>query len=239
MNEISPSIPRTEISLADLKDPRSILNLVPQAVADAISEVLFEHPDLFEVDEHELYKKLGSHGRQPNPTDNRLRLKFWDEYDRVQASGAAKMNMVSVLSGICSREMFYKKYLKQPTKLAWLVCPPTGYMIKAEEALEFGIEQLRELLDFPNTYHGKVDTKLGELKLKIVAMLDMRVKGAVIQKSMNLHASVSNQAVAKAAEAATEEDLMRQLEELEKKNRKAQNLPEPSGKVVFPDIEIS
>jgi hypothetical protein len=130
--------------------------------------------------------------------------------------------------------------------MAWLLTVPTGYIIKAEESLEFGLEQLRDILEVPHMRGMVVDTKLGELKLKIVAMLDTRVKGAPITKTMNLHANVSTEAVQKIATASTEADLMRQLKELERMNRKAQNLPlteedvgHVPGEGVKPDIQIS
>lgn len=228
-----------EISLLEESNERSVVNLVPPTVGKAIRDHVFEREELFNIDEKELYKILRNDSKSPSPTDNRLRLKFWDEYDRVQAHGCNSMNMSNVLSGICSREFFYHNYLQRVEKVAWLLCPPTGYMVKAEEALEFGIEQLRDLLEQPHVLGGKVDTKLGELKAKIVMMLDTRVKGAVIQKTMNLNVNTSNQGVARAAAAGTAEDLMKQLKELDRKNRQAQNLPmaDPAegGK---PDIEI-
>jgi hypothetical protein len=217
---------RQDLSLADPKDPRSIINLVPSAVKEALDHHLFEKEELFNTDERELYKYLRANNYQPSPTDNRLRLKFWMEYDRVQERGEGQMQMVNVLAGICSREFFYKTYIKNPQKMAWMLCPPAGYQIKTLEALEFGIDQLRDILDIPHIGSGgKVDVKLAELKAKIVGMLDTRVKGAIVQKSMNLNVNTSNDEVAKVATAETMVDLQRQLKDLERRNRQAQNLP--------------
>lgn len=237
--EIKAHVHNTEISIFEKDNARAVVNLVPSVVKDSIEQWAFERDELFGLDEKDLYTKLKADNKQPSPTDNRLRLKFWNEYDRVQAQDLKMMNMVNVLSGICSREMFYSHYLKSPQKVAWLLTPPAGYMVKAEEALEFGLEQLRDLLDQPHVVNGKVDTKLGELKTKIVMMLDTRVKGAVIQKSMNLNLNTSNEKVMQAATAATAEDLMRQLKDLERKNRRAQNIPLEDSKGGKPDIEIS
>lgn len=217
----------SEISLLDDSNPRAVVNLVPNSVKEAIGDHSFEKPDLFGRDESELYKLLRENNKSPTPTDNRLRIKFWDEYDRCQASGTARMVMANVTAGVCSKEFFYKNYLMRAEKVAWLMCPPTGYMTKATEALEFGIEQLRDILEQPHVNLGRVDTKLGELKTKIVMMLDTRVKGAPMQRSMNLNVNTSDKAVAHAATASSEEELMRQLKELDRRNRQAQNIPVP------------
>lgn len=226
----------TEISLFDEDNKRSVVSLVTPIVRQAIQDHVFTHGELFNIDERDLYQRLRNDQKQPSPTDNRLRIRFWDEYDRTQAQNFSSMNMVNVVAGICSREFFYANYLKRAEKVAWLLCPPAGYMTKAEEALEFGLEQLRDILDQPHVLGGKVDTKLGELKAKIVMMLDVRVKGAVVQKSLNMNISTSKDQVEKAATAITAEDLMRQLKDLDRKNRQAQNLPLVTGGK--PDIEI-
>lgn len=229
----SASISTHEVSTTDRSNPRSAVSLAPTQVGNAIEDAAHERPELFLLDERDLYKKLREENAQPSPTDNRLRLKFWMEYDRVQSLGLNAMGVMNFLSGVCSKEYFYKTYLHKPQKVAWMMCPPTGYLLKAEEALEFGIEQLRDILDQPHVVNGKVDTKLGELKAKITAMLDTRVKGAPVQRNLNVN--VSEAAVAKVAQAQSAEDLMRELRDLEKRNRQAQNLPSP-GK---PDIEVS
>lgn len=240
-----PSTASRELSITDAENSRSIVRLVPPAVSQLFQDHIFTHEEFFNLDEKELYKRLRDTNAQPSPTDNRLRLKFWMEYDRVQDRQESQINITNVVAGICSREFFYKNYLKNPYKCAWLLCPPAGYMVKAEEALEFSLEQLRDLLEQPHIgAGGKVDTKLGELKVKIFAMLDARVKGAVVQKNLNLNVSTSNDSVAKAAVASTTDDMRRQLKELERRNRVAANLPLDNEMRVEgesgekPDIEV-
>lgn len=233
----------SETSLFETDNERSIVNLVPKAIRTAIEEHLHTNPELFDKDERDLYKWFRKEERIPSPTDNRLRLKFWDEYDRAQAQNLPSMTMINVLSGICSKEYFYGTYLKRPYKVAWLLCPPTGYLNKAEEALEFGLEQLRDILEQNHLTGGylidgqmvnqKVDLKLGDLKMKIVAMLDNRVKGAVIQRSVHLNANVGAAQIQKATTEATVDSLRRQIKEMDRQNKVAQNLP-----MAKPDIEI-
>lgn len=213
--------------------------MVPTAIATALEEHMFTNPEYFDLDERELWRKLRDDSKTPTPTDNRLRLKFWVEYDRAMAHGG-RFTIGNVLASLCTGEYFYKKYLSHPGKVAWLVTPPAGYLVKAEEALEFGLEQLRDLLDQPHVSFGKVDTKLGELKAKIVMMLDARVKGAVVQRSMNMNINTSTNTVNKELTGASMEELEKRLKELDARERRARNVPttvegEVSGK---PDIEI-
>jgi hypothetical protein len=209
-------------------DAQSVINLVPTQVAAALLDAAAKEPDLFGQEERELRKKLRSDKQEPNATDNRLRLKFWNEYDRVQSDGG-NMQMTNVYSGVCSKQFFYERYLTTPAKLAWLMTPPANYVAMAEEALHFGIEQLRDILEMPAfDAKGRPDIKLGELKAKIVAMLDQRVKGAVIQKNMNLNVTTNDPKVAKAVVGETMEDLQRRMKELEARERRALNLPEPA-----------
>lgn len=229
---------RPEFSLADRADKMSIINLVPDAVGQAIEDALFTQEELFHKEERELWKELRSREQTPSPLDNRLRLKFWTEYDRVLGAGGKQMIMANVLGGLCSKELFYKKYLTHPHKVAWLVCPPTDYLTKASEALEFGLEQLRDILDMPHKIGegttAKLDAKLAEIKLKIITLLDARVRGAVVQKTMNINASIG--AVKGVAEANTVEDLERQLKELRRRDQMSKNLP-LQGQVTVLDPE--
>jgi hypothetical protein len=224
---MSTSLPaaqvQRELVLTDTDNPFAVINLVPDKVRECIQTALSSHAPLFQCDERALWQKLKLDDKQPTPLDNRLRLKFWTEYDRVCGQGHKHMNMANVVSNMCTREYFYSGYLTNPAKIAWLLCPPTAYLVKAEEALEFGLEQLRDILDSPHVTNGRVDTKLGELKAKIVAMLDHRVKGAVVQKTLNVNASVGS--VNDAAQANTMEDLKKQVDALRRRDKASQNIP--------------
>jgi len=224
-------IEQTPVVLWDDSDPRSVVNLVPAKVRERMQEALFEEGALFEMSEHELFRALKERSTTglsytPNPTDNRLRLKFWMEYDYCQAYQLSRIDISRVIAGICTQEYFYKKYLQSPTKVAWFLCPPVNYETKAREALEFSLEQMRDILAIPHiTDGGRVDTKLGELKAKIHAMLDIRVKGAPIQKSVvaNLTGKAAAQAVAAAGVGETMADIQKKLEAARKRELELTN----------------
>jgi hypothetical protein len=231
-NSVLESVRDSEpVVLFDTNDPRALLNLLPATVRKAIEDAMFDasNAELFAMDEMTLYKYIKDSPAAWNvtPTDNRIRLKWWMEYDFCQATMARGMEMKRVIAGVCTHEFFYRRYLNVPYKVAWLLCPPTGYAIKVNEALEFSLEQMRDILSQPHVRGGIVDTKLGELKAKIHAMLDVRVKGAPMQKTMNINAQLSGAAAGRAVMAATAQPSMEQLErrmrELETRERELLN----------------
>lgn len=205
---LDPTSEHREIDLWSDSD-RSILNLVPTKISEKISLAREAKPELFERDERELRKEV-----LPTPTDNRLRLAFWNEYNRAQSeSNAMKMN--AVYAGVCSAQYFHDSYLQRPEHVAWLLCPPAAYQTIMEEALMFGIDQLRDILEMSVVAkNGQINVKLGELKAKIVAMLDLRVKGAVMTKNVNLNLNAEGN-VKKAVESNSMEDVDRRIAELE------------------------
>lgn len=216
------------VVLWDRANPRSVINLVPQAVQASMQKALAEKPELFTLDEQDLYRTLRKNGCTPTATDNRIRMRFWMEYDYAQLNYQGKIDMSRVLSAVCSDDYFYNKYLHSLTRVAWLFCPPTAYMVKCEEALEFGIEQLRDILEQPHTYYDaggnlKIDTALGGLKAKIVATLDNRVKGAVVQKTMNVHLGTDNKDLIRSMAGTTMEDLQKKLTRLKTKEKQLSN----------------
>lgn len=224
-----PALPDKEPSSVELwnkDDPRSVISLVSPRVAEAMIAASVARPDLFALDERSLYKKLGSEHQKISPTDNRLRVRFWDEYERAQANSQKKFRMENVYAGVCTHGYFFERYLKSNERVAWLLTPPASYVVRAEEALGFGLERMRDILELPiEGDDGKINVKLAELQAKIVAMLDIRVKGAVVQrvenKNMNLNVATSDQGVAKALVGQSMGDIEKRLKELEKRDRLA------------------
>lgn len=222
------------VVMYDESNPRSLINLIPRRTRELIQEALFEEAALFEMDEQELYKHLKS---PPSPeqaalsitaTDNRLRLKFWMEYDYCQGVQSKEIDMMRVIAGICTYEYFNRRYLTNPRKVAWMLCPPTSYQFKANEALEFALEQLRDILAIPHQgpgIGGKMDTKLGELKLKIAQMLDIRVKGAPVQRVIkaNLSGKDAANAVHQSVSHMSLQQLEHELNNLQKREKELQN----------------
>jgi len=214
------------IDLFNRADERAIINLVPPQVQSAMLDSAKRRPDLFNLDEKSLYKTLKQEECTPTPTDNRLRLAFWMEYDRAQTT-VKDMVMTNVVSGVCTRDYFYGNYLKHPEKISWLLCPIVSYEVKMREALDFGIDRLRDILELPYIDEkGRINTKILDLQAKIISMLDQRVKGSVLQKNMNLNVMTTDKVVAEMALGSTMGDLDTRIRELQARERRALNLPD-------------
>lgn len=218
---------KLDASIWDRADSRSVISLVPEGVALKFEKAKELLPDLFSLDEQDLWKRLYGMERTPNATDNRLRLKFWMEYEYAASIDGAYINMARVAAGICTKDHLHNSYLKDAARVAWLLCLPVSYGVKVEEALEFGLDQLRDLLAKPHSHKDDLgreftDTKLGSLKLGIVNMLDARAKGAVVQKAMTVHAWADGAQARKISNAVmpdTMEALEKRLEDLRKREK--------------------
>lgn len=202
----------------DKDDSRSVLRLAPEVIQRRMLEI---PEDVRYLDEPQLRKQI-----RPTATDNQLRISFWLEYDRCQREMDKQMQMTAIIRGIISEDYFYNVYIKNLTRLAWILIPPKSYTVKLSEMLELGLDQLRETLELPHIEsNGKVNTKLLELKLKITAMMDMRMNGAIAQKvqieqknmNMNLHLRNSADEISGLIESKNMEELDRKLADLRKK----------------------
>jgi hypothetical protein len=195
---------------------------------DAIEQV----PDwLFTMDALELrahFQKQAEErglksGWLPSLTDERLRNAFWAEYEASFKLNQG-MQMSRVYAGVCSKQCFYESVIKNPARVAWMLCPPTHYMNAMEEALLFGVDQMREILALPHVgKSGLIDSKLCSVKVEIVKMLDARVKGAVVQKTQAVNVNVKAEDVEQVKSMVqgpnNMDEIDRRLRELEQESK--------------------
>lgn len=171
--------------LFDPDNPLSLANALPGTYGTRLLGLVQGVPDLWPLisDEEQLKKTLRKeHSYQPSVNDQRLRYAFWQEFENAQLDGR-KMHMPNVHSLICNEAAFTGLFMKLPFRAAFLVCRPAGYQVTIREMLLHGMERMRGVLDLdPLDSKGKPNTKLLELQLKIVAMIDMRLHGAPTQK---------------------------------------------------------
>lgn len=195
----------TDVSILDETNPFSLINLVTDDLVPFFKAIPHKY---WTTPEHKLFKIL-----EPDETDSRLRLTFWDEYNQSQVK-RTRINISNVVRGVCSRDYFYETILRDPKKLAWVATPPKDYMITQRSLLDLGLMRMKEILETPfqtemviRDRQGiairnpdgsvatvkKIDPRvMGEIQ-KAVQMLDMRVKGAIVQKiavkqeTRNLH----------------------------------------------------
>lgn len=242
-----PQAPQESADIFGKDNPRSVYNLVTDRVRDGIDKLQEKFPDLLGLPEKSLRHSLQKLNAQPDITDNQLRLKFWQAYEECQARGHKAMSIQNVCAGICDREWFHEKYLQNPMKLAWILCVPTNYVVVIDEALQYGIMRMRDILEMNviDPVTGKVNNSLLQMQLKIVTMLDARKHGAVVQRSMQVVAHTSDKQVAAAMVGNTTETsavkmakLNARIAQLEMLERKALHLTEPKKKVeIITDVE--
>lgn len=191
--EITPGDP-VEFAIEDESNPRSVISLTSSnpTLQNAIKRLLLESPDLLELDQTEIAQKVN-----PTFTLSRIRLSFWHEFENAN-TGNRKMAMAKIIAGVCTETVFRKKVLNDNKKLAYILCPPKDYLITVKEALDAGLDNLRAIVSAKVVDDdGNLIHKSAETVLKAVALLDMRVKGAVVQRidqrslNVNVHKDVS------------------------------------------------
>jgi hypothetical protein len=171
---VSNDLKSNEIAIKEFNNPRSVAYMVPKAIKALIEEL---DPWMLGCSERELRTKL-----KPDELDETLRLAFWDEYT-VAVDAKRPMNMTNVYIRLCSKEMFYKKFITVPLRLAYMLRPPMDYTYKMRDLLEIGHRRMREVLELPIlNKQGNPDAKLIAEMVKIVALVENRVRGAVVQK---------------------------------------------------------
>ena len=191
------------VSIWEDDNPNSILNKIGNVnFTAAAKKAKSDFPELFVMPEDKLFKELRFRLQQPSSTDHAIRLRLWMEYeDSLQTKHRCRLERT--YGSFMETTFFYEKYTKSPTVMAWMLCPPTAYNVKIEEALHAGVNQMREILDKPlEDASGKFNVKLAELQVKVYALLDARVNGGfkqtIEQKNLNVHVgrgSITQQAL--------------------------------------------
>lgn len=196
--------------LFDRDDPRSVYNLLPEAVLRRVTEVPTE---LFTKTAEELADLMPN--RRFSVLDYRVRQTFWREYERASQL-MVPMNMQNVISGVCNRSHFMGRVLTDPVRVAFMLLPPTDYKVALEETLGTLVEKLRQVADLPvHDEDGKPNYKNIDIILKAFPHVDNRVKGGVTQRLETKSLTLSVQAEQSAPESVDAIDV--KLRELESK----------------------
>lgn len=229
-----------KVTIFDTKNPRSLINIVWADMRKSMHALLDTQPELLKLTERKLEKMV-----EPDPMLSRLRLRFWDEYARAQ-DRAKRMFLEEVCRGVCSTDSWERHISMDLPKIAWIILPPASYVTTMEELLYKGLDRMREVLDFPlKDAKGTPNTKLISEVVKIVQMLDQRVKGAIIQKvaikqQIDQRTQLTTSIDPLSASSLTElqaveneiQNLNRKLERWAAQDQKALPLPEDEGVVI-------
>ena len=220
-------VTKREIIFWEDRNPKSVINLV----SERLQELMRQLPQsLLAMSEKEIRRKL-----EPGWTEEQLRIAFWDEYFITIDNNAKKMRVEAVFARVCTKEHFYDK-IKNPLTLAYMCKPPQDYIYQMRSLLNIGLERFAEILNLPLEVNGRVDTRLITEIVKIVSIVDNRVKGAVTQKiqidgtQKNLNMNVNYEA------PKTHQDIQKELQNIEKEIKQLQS-PQPET-LFFPDEEV-
>lgn len=167
--------------LFDKNDPRSVYNIVPQWMKDAMDAC---DPKIFLMDEQRIRQAARADARL-----NRIRLAFWAEYEEAQ-SMVRNIDFYSITNRTGISGTFLKSYITQTQyTLAFVLCQPIEYSQFLDEALTAGLGRLREMLDLPfiDPESGQPDHKMMELVLKATAFIDLRVHGGITEKRVSVN----------------------------------------------------
>jgi len=228
-NTTKKSVQGEALALLDTSNPNSIINKVPELMIEPIKVVCHKNGYDFICDPN----ILRSNGKIDS-LDDRVRLAFWDSYSQATLRGKQMKFSQFVNVNSIYMEDFIKRYLNDPGhKLAYLLRSPQKYGAAMRSLLNRGVERLEEIMNLPivNEKTGKVDTALISQILKATQLIDLRVKGAIVQKmqiqQQNLNYDVNtslaqNESITKELANMS----MAELEMLEKKLQKVELLEE-------------
>lgn len=227
-DDVKPDQDFREVRILDRGAKRSIVNLLPPALAAKVEDAVAKRPDLFNIDEPTLFKLLKQECATPCVVDNRLKLNFWFEYGRVQVDKERHMNTGYISGTICDVDYFAENYMRAPQKVAWLLCPPTGYNNRVREALTFTIMQLRDIVaEEHKSEEGELDIGLIREKRLLAQMFhewDLEAQG----KKPGTRAEASKEEVEEVITKATgrsTEQMREKLARLDALNKKVKHTP--------------
>lgn len=182
-----PSQKRKEIAkeLFSADVPWGMYNVVPQSFRDALETI---DPRWMGYKEETVTKKA-----DPNDMDENFRLAFWTEFNTSKDMDKP-FSMQRVMSGVCSPFYYKHTILKKPRLLAYIAYPPTNYLLFMKNMLYKGqqrmseimkvsaVKEITQIVDGKEVTKTEVDMKLANLQIKTFALLDNRVKGAIVQR---------------------------------------------------------
>jgi hypothetical protein len=179
-HDLVTGIPEAEPipDIFDASDPRSLVNIVWKDFRDVLKRTVNAYPELFTLSEARLQQKA-----KPEPQHRMMRMRFWQEYDIAQQANRT-MRASDVTRGICIPEYWSRNVNTNPELLAYIITPPPRYITRMETMLDLALDNLLEILELPvkNEKTGFIDSKLIANKVKVFELLDLRVKGAIMQK---------------------------------------------------------
>lgn len=205
-----------QLTIVDDSNPQSLINLVHPSFRPKLLAIPEE---LLALSFEEIKERLN-----PTVTHYRLRYAFWNEFECSLDQGRM-MRMSRVYAGICGEKHFSEVLSKNQVFMAFLLNQPTDYITVVKESLQAGMENLRKIVS-SNVHDedGNLIPRAADVVIKGIALLDLRVKGAVIQRidqrlvSLNVNKDIEAQ-----SDPDGSADIPNSLEQLEQEIEKVKN----------------
>lgn len=183
-------------SIYDESNPLSLINKVPDKMRPLMRLIREKIPSVHMMTEASL--REAAHA---DDQDDRVRIAFWDEYDRA-CTNNTKMLLSRFLQGTIPLETWLAVYERNPYKFLFVITPIKSYAQAMRALLNRGLDRLNDILALPIVRSdGKPDTAVISQVMKAIQMIDLRVKGSIIQKvqiqqqSLQVNANVSQKAL--------------------------------------------
>lgn len=182
-----------EGTVFDKTNPTSLINVVPTRVVPVLERMRHRLPRVMSTPECHLRLAL-----KPDDRDDKIRLNFWDEYN-ISTNVGKRMSLFNIIRGVMSAETWNTVYEPSNRKMMWVLCQPTSYNVAMRNILQVATDRLLEIIKLPiYDDKGKPDTKVIVNILRAFQLVDMRVKGGVVQNLMikqqshHLHQSLNS-----------------------------------------------
>lgn len=155
-------------AICDPGNPVSLVNMLPVVIGKKL--IAIAQGDLvrglLQLDETRLKKELKVRGYRPTQTDNFIRTQLWAEWRYACRTGPPfAMQIDRITQGVITRELFYGFYLQSPLALSWVLCPPLSLELAIEEALQYGISELKGMFDLEDNGPRAGNLKIGAARV--------------------------------------------------------------------------
>lgn len=222
---------KSKKDILQIDNPRSMYSLSPKEVRRELRKIPIA---ILALPEEELVRTV-----RPNPTMRILKLRFWDEYRRVQEQNEGPdpdgIDITRVCESILNPAFFVQKMMSSYHVSSWLLLPPKSYEVAMEETLAMGVQRIREIFEIPiriekherdeegNIISTKVeyDLKAANLILRAYNQVESRMKGGIVQRHQIAASTVTHQEFREVREAKSVEEIEARLKELESSDNSA------------------
>lgn len=166
-----------ENSILNIANPDSLINKVPDAIANLLPDVVKHYDRILASPED-----IATFHYKPNERDERIKIQFWDEYN-ISCAQKRRMAISNIIRGVMFYDNFYRYFCKLGPRLAWLLVPPRDYTLTMQAILNKGLTRLDEIMSMKMVDDkGKPDHRIITQILRVFQIVDNRTKGSIIQR---------------------------------------------------------